>query len=253
MELKFETHTRKIVYSFIVVALYLILYILSKNPILSFIVSINVLYFSRELLYSLLFELNIKEDVIQGKVEPVAIVEEELEILPNNIKQKLQKHTKKSQVAILDTGNSENNPKEELFITAIQKAELMINNKIDELESRKKTRIAKRKQITLDNSGNTSQNNIKKEEKINIWDTWVPLSLNDKFTNLSIYCDKCDTLLHLQDLSYEVTKEPTYFQLLTKHQKENEIHTNNVKVTLDSFEILSKPTLTISPIQEVEA
>ena len=29
--------------------------------------------------------------------------------------------------------------------------------------------------------------------------------------------------------------------------------TNNVKVTLDSFEILSKPTLTISPIQEVEA
>lgn len=252
MEPDFDTHTKKIVYSFFLVALYLTLYILSNNPIISFIITINVLYFSREILYSLLFESNKTAEVFQEEVEQLAILEEELEILPDNIKQKLQMPTKKTQVAILNTNIIETSPQEELFITAIQKAELLINKRITELESRRKTPFVKKKQITLESSNNPSQYNSKKEEKIDQWDTWVPLSLNDKFTNLSIYCDKCDTLLQLQDLSYEVTKEPNYFQLFTKHQKENEIHTNNVKVTLDSFEILSKPTLTVSPIQEVE-
>ncbi len=253
MVTELEFHTKKIIYSIILVALNLTIYLITNNSILSFVITLNVFYFTREILFNKLFIEDEKNRNFETISEPLIILEPEAEVLPNNIKNIIQKNTSLS----IKTSNNEleesNNHSEQLFISAIQKAEILVTKKINEFESRRIRNSPKIEEVSLEIKSDTLKNDQGKKVKQDYWDTWVPLALNDKFTTLAIYCEKCDELKQLQNLSYEVKKEPSYYQILSSHQQDNELHKNNIKVTLDSFEILSKPTLTVSQIQEVEA
>ena len=234
----------------LITVLYLTFYIVSNNAIISFIIILNIFYFFRELLFMKLFGTSVVQFITHENTEQMPLLKNESDILPDNIKQML-KNTVQPTVATLIP--HENTVTEDPFITAILKAEKLVDKKIKELQERKPILHSEKSSIEKNLISESVEKAIKTEPKRESWDQWIPLPSHEKLLALQIYCEKCEKLVQLQETKYDITKGASCYELKTTHQLETEKHTNSVKITLDTFEILSKPTLLISQLQEAEA
>lgn len=246
MDLTINQPIQKIAFSFCIIIFYLVSIIILSNVIIAFVLSINILYFSREIFYDKLFPISTSNDTSNLKSNPFPLLQSESDNLPENIKKILLASTFQADSTIVDSKNN-------VLISAIQKAESLIDDKIKQLQSK---RIVTKKEII------SFQNDIKSELVKELpeiqrveddWIDWSPLVLHNKINQLEIYCEKCENNFQVQDTIYEITKEPDHFKITAVHQSEDEQHINTIKITPESFEILSKPILEIKQSKEVEA
>ena len=141
---------------------------------------------------------------------------------------------------------NDNSLLEEKLLSEFQKAEELIEKKIQELQAKKHI---KKEEIEQ------KQEEIKQElileipalETHEVWDTWKPALLDDKLLSQSIYCVKCQKLLAVKDMEYELLHTTDYYEIKTLHTTENEDHINHTRFTPATYEILSKPILTVQP------
>jgi hypothetical protein len=298
MVVQLAKHTKKIIYSFLLASVYLTLNVLQKNAIYSFIITLNIFYFSREYFYSYLFIKNGPSTLLSPEFIPQAvqivkqismipISDQESSILPSNIKQLLlakqkiipeEKQTERvdelqltkpeiisdESVLVLETSEEKIkskvliqeqvlNDKEELLITALLKAEKIIDEKIQDLVKKRSIQKIEVKELqeVLKEPINVESRVLK--EKMESWVDWQPLSLHEKLVNQEIYCEKCKKSYIVQDMIYEITKDRDYYEVVTIHGEGSEKHTNITRMTNTTYEILSKPILIVKPVQEVEA
>ena len=178
-------------------------------------------------------------------MESISIpTEQELAVLPKNIRQILPKTPAIEAASVNSQDLQSFNKVEQQFITALQKAEQLVEGKIAQL--RKKPTIRKTEVMKF-------QYEIKEEvvkelpqvTKENSWDTWTPPVINDKLLTQGIYCVKCQKILLVLDMQYEISKEESYYEVQTIHITDSEEHKNTTRITTDTFEILSKPILTV--------
>ena len=87
---KIEQHTKRIVFSMLITVLYLTFYVVSNNALISFIITLNIFYFSRELLFMKLFGTSTNQYIIHENTEPMPLLKNESDVLPDNIKQMLK-------------------------------------------------------------------------------------------------------------------------------------------------------------------
>lgn len=272
-----EQHTTRITYAILIVASYLIIYLVTSNSIIAFVLSLNILYFTRELLYKKLFRQETQSlpesHMVVSEEQPpeqpfmttsFSLLKSESDYLPNNIKEKLffrqqqleiavpvvqqATATEEHPVAIADLSPP---PTEGIFITAIQQAESLIVKKIQELQA---------KQVLRKEDIEEQEQEIKEEVAKSLpevpaeqWETWTPLVLQDKVKRLAIYCEKCVKTIELQHTRYEITKTPDHYVITAVHNQAGEQHTLHANATLDTFEILAKPVVTIDQPKKVEA
>ena len=229
---------------------------------MALVISVNIFYFSRELLYKQLFA----QVQLEPEIEPASIVQtipsypllqSEMEILPDHIKNIVLKNQSFQQ---LQSDNPKTNeavpsitPSEELFITSIQQAESLVDKKIQELQSKRSLRKADIVQTQQEIKEEVAK--TLPEVPVTQWESWTPLTLHQKLLNLELYCEKCAKTVQLQQTTYEIEKSADHYEIVSVHDKDGEQHTTTAKVTLDTFEILAKPVVTIDPKQpkEVEA
>lgn len=271
MSFHLEQHTKRITYAILIVTSYLTIYLVTINPIIAFVLSLNILYFTRELLYKQLFGQETQSEpdkfmvVEQPAEQPLVstsfpFLKSESDYLPTNIKEKLSLRQQPIDLAtptvqqtlrepaVVDLSPS---PTEGVFITAIQQAESLIDKKIHELQA---------KQVLKKDDIEVQEQELKEEVAKRLpevpaeqWETWTPLVLQDKVKKLEIYCEKCHQTLELQQTLYEITKTPDHYAITAVHDSQGEQHTVSARATLDTFEILAKPVVTIDQPKEVEA
>lgn len=248
--LKPNQQTPKIIYSIVIIGFYIITLILQSNPFLAFVLVLNILYFSRIILYKKLFSIITLEPQQANSISQIPIVQTESDILPENIKNVLIKKTIKQNFSPYFL---KDDPKEDLLIRAFQKAEVMIDQKIKELQSKKPVK----KSDVINTQDEIKLEIVKKLPEVPVteekWIFWSPLTLHDKIMTLEIYCEKCEHPIKVKETNYEIEKQSDHYKITSVHNRNSENHTNIAKVTLDTFEILSKPVLQIDQAKEVEA
>ena len=267
MIFKIENQNKKLVYSAIILITYILLCWLQGNSLVAFILTLNIFYFSREAFFRQLFTK--KETMIHAKIETSDphefFSEKESEILPSFIKEKnknmcLEKSTDKENISIIKdpeipkpvsyyTQNTD-----ERFIEALQTAEKLVDQKIDILKEKYTFRNQKEKQnkneVKILQNLNTLPD---KFEQKHFWGEWLPSGVNEKLTLQGVWCEKCSKAYIILETAFEVNKRESYLEVISRHEVGSEKHTNTAKMTLESFEILSKPILTIEKTKEVEA
>ena len=267
MIFKIENKNKKLVYSSIILIIYILLCWLQGNSLVAFILTLNIFYFSREAFFRQLFAK--KETLMHTKIKTSAsnefFSEKESEILPSFIKEKfksmnLEKNIIKENISIIKdpeipkpvfyhTQNTDDK-----FIQALQTAEKLVDQKIDILKEKYTFRNQKEKQNK--NEGKILQK-LKtlpdKFEQKHLWGEWLPSGANEKLTSQGVWCEKCGKTYIIQETAFEVNKRESYLEVKSRHEVGYEKHTNTAKMTLESFEILSKPILTIEKTTEVEA
>lgn len=246
MDLNKSQLAKKICFSIIIISLYPLSLLFISNAIIAFLVVLNTFYFSRELFYDRLFIITDFNNTSNLIKEPFPLLKSESDILPENIKKLLRTNDVQLDSSTVDKNNI-------ILISAIQKAECLIDEKIKQLQSKK---IITKKEII------NFQDDIKSELVKELpeipkledeWIEWSPLALHDKINDLKIYCEKCNKNFLVRDTIYEITKNPDHFKVTTVHQQNDEEHVNTIRITPESFEILSKPVLEIRQSKEVEA
>ena len=218
---------------------------------------LNIFYFSRELLYKQLFSEAMivnSETPVSVNQEPISsfpLLKNESDNLPENIKKLFEE--KRSTNYLNPSDLSLASDQGESFLKAIQKAEKLIDDQIKLLQSRqilKKSEIDKVQEEIKDELARTLPEVPKEEEE---WINWSPLKVQDKLLSLEIYCEICGKTISLKDSAYEIVKKEGHFLITSNHGIQNNQHSTIAKVTLDTFEILSKPTVTNNQTLEVEA
>ena len=221
---------------------------MGMKPIVAVVLTINLFYFSRELLYNKLFGIKRIEPLQAFTHRPM--ITNESKNLPANIQEIIKQKYDEVPLSEYDESATMMNETEDLFISAIRKAEKMITEKVELLRKQKVLKKGEVEQI---------QEEIKEEmiktlpdvptlkEEIE-WINWRPEILNEQLLNQEIFCDKCQRTFTVKDMKYEVQKETNYYEVVTKHESTGEEHKSTTRMTFDTYEILSRPILTITPI-----
>ena len=247
MDIKVEKHTIRIIYSFFISSTYLFLTIIQDNVFFSFFLTLNIFYFSRELLSTNLY---IQEEQVESAMPLMSkqkLFESEREILPENIKKilrtSLEVSYKEESIGL----------QEQTFIDALQKAERLIEEKITLLQSKQTLKKSDVNEIQeeLKEAVVNALPEIETATKEEIWENWNPLNINEKLLNQEIYCIKCKKLLKVKQMNYEIQTKNDYFEVVTTHEEQLEQHVNTTRITKESYEILSKPILTVRPLTEM--
>lgn len=250
LDIIFKQQAQKISFSLILIIFYLLSLLAISNIIIAFILTLNVFYFLIELFHDKLFPKTKIYKPLKPVPESFPLLHSESDILPENIK-KILKINNIEQVSISEEKTVDADSY--ILITAIQKAESLVDEKIKQLQSRlilKKSELIKVQDEIKDELAKSLPNVQNLDEN---WIEWSPLALHDKINHLEVYCEKCGRVFLIQDTIYEIKKEPDHFKVTASHQQDKEQHINSIKVTLESFEILSKPVLEIQQSKEVEA
>ena len=263
-------NTLRISYSFTIIAIYLSMIILKIAPFLAFLITLNIFYFSwKLLLYYLSPETttnnkNVNITINQSEIIP----QHEQEFLPFSIKQLFLKttvqpiSTNNVQTIQMNTQRTTDTEKltqsEEILLTAMQKAERMIEEKINELKSKKTIKKDEviEEQKMLKEKIIKELPNVPALQEDEVWIQWVPDIIDEHILNQAIYCEKCQKAYLAKEMIYEVQNKENYYELKTIHSITNENHVNTTRIAPEKYEILSKPILTIEAhesLQEVEA
>ena len=247
-----EKHTRRIVYSFAIAGFFLLLTFVQTNVVLDFFLTLNVLYFTRELLQKELFDL---PEVLTTSTESFLrpdLTDEESAILPANIQTLFkQAYAKRPVISTSTQMHTISDPvaQEQLLITSMQRAEQLIEQKIAELRSKRSY-----KKDDVQEAQTELKQELVKELPVleqvpqTDWTTWNPLSFNEKLLDQSIFCVKCQTTNVVKTMDYNITTEQDYYEVVTTHEHETEQHINTTRISKQKYEILSKPLLTVRPL-----
>lgn len=246
MNIKLEKHAFEIGFLICGLSIFLTLVMFQTNVLLDFFITLNVLYFTKEVFNSELIVTKDSELLSQNQENDNSLFLFEKEDLPKNI-----------QIALYQASSQEQQSSEQVLVDALQKAESLIEEKINLLKAKstfKKIEIDKVRENIKEELSTTVVANIENQsiQKIE-WDNWTPLQVNNQLLNQEIYCQKCSKMYKITEMDYEIQKMPSYYEVITVHAIESEKHTNNVHLTLDSYEILSKPILTVTNAKEIIA
>lgn len=248
--------SEKIIYSSSIAGLYVVLNFAQSNPLISFILTLNIFYFTREALFNYLFKIkDINLPISEENSNILArIPVKESKVLPKNIKNIIKASSTISTSSKQQTEENTSSLNEEILIKALKKAETLVDQKIDLLRS-KQPIVEHTKHSELKNSSKKEKlPSLKEKEAVKVqWETWGPSFENERIITQGIYCEKCKKLYSIQETDFKITKHQSYFEVVSTHEMGSERHTNTARMANESYEILSKPILTVQKSVEVVA